>query len=63
METITKRFDRIAAKAGKEAAIERARAYVAGLILGRDFMESVESYRARKPALREIESWLSENAK
>jgi hypothetical protein len=59
---VTERFDRIAAKIGKEKALERAKAYSCSLILGRDFLETAESFRARSDVLREVEGWIAANA-
>jgi len=58
---IAARFDSIAAKWGKDAAMERAISYQCSLILGRNFMEPTESYEARCPQLQEIKQWIANN--
>jgi hypothetical protein len=60
--TMTAKFDRIAAKVGKEKALERARAYLCSLYLGRDWLETTESYEARRPEVVELKTWISKNS-
>jgi len=55
------RFDGIASKWGKDAAMERAIAFQCSLVIGRDFLEPVEAFEARCPQLQEIKKWIAAN--